>query len=70
MRSISLIFITVSLCAVVSAGPLPGTKAADPKTAELLARVPDYEVDESRTVKLRSEMFRGFQCLPITFKPF
>ena len=40
MRSISLIFITVSLCAVVSAGPLPGTKAADPKTAELLARVP------------------------------
>ncbi len=37
---------------------------------ELLARVPDYEVDESRTVKLRSEMFRGFQCLPITFKPF
>ena len=36
---------------------------------ELLARIPDYEVDESRAVRLRSEMFRGFQCLPITFKP-
>ena len=36
---------------------------------ELLARIPDYEADESRAVRLRSEMFRGFQCLPITFKP-
>jgi cytochrome P450 len=36
---------------------------------ELLARIPDYEVDEDRAVRLRSEMFRGFQCLPITFKP-
>jgi cytochrome P450 len=36
---------------------------------ELLARLPDYEVDEDRAVRIRSEMFRGFQCLPITFKP-
>jgi cytochrome P450 len=36
---------------------------------ELLARIPDYEVDEDRAVRLRSEMFRGFQCLPITFRP-
>ncbi len=36
---------------------------------ELLARIPDYEVDQGRAVKLRSEMFRGFQCLPITFRP-
>ncbi len=36
---------------------------------ELLARIPDYEVDEDRAVRIRSEMFRGFQCLPITFKP-
>ena len=36
---------------------------------ELLARIPDYGVDEDRAIRLRSEMFRGFQCLPITFKP-
>ncbi len=36
---------------------------------ELLARLPDYEVDESRAYRIRSEMFRGFQRLPITFKP-
>jgi cytochrome P450 len=36
---------------------------------ELLARIPDYEIDEGRAVSLRSEMFRGFQSLPITFKP-
>jgi cytochrome P450 len=36
---------------------------------ELLARIPDYGVDESRAVRLRSEMFRGFSCLPITFTP-
>ena len=36
---------------------------------ELLARIQDYEADESRAVRLRSETFRGFQCLPITFRP-
>ena len=35
---------------------------------ELLARIPDYEVDEDRAVRLRSEMFRGFQRLPIVFR--
>jgi cytochrome P450 len=36
---------------------------------ELLARIPDYGIDEERAVKVRSEMFRGFACLPITFRP-
>ena len=36
---------------------------------ELLARIPDYEIDESCAVRLKSEMFRGFQHLPITFRP-
>ncbi len=35
---------------------------------ELLARVPDYAIDEGRAVRLRSEMFRGFQRLPIVFE--
>ena len=38
-------------------------------TQELLARAPDYEIDAARAVRVRSEMFRGFSCLPITFKP-
>jgi len=32
---------------------------------ELLARAPDFEVDEARAVRIRSEFFRGFESLPI-----
>jgi cytochrome P450 len=32
---------------------------------ELLARAPDFEVEERRAVRIRSEMFRGFDSLPI-----
>lgn len=34
---------------------------------ELLARAPEYEVVEERTVRIRSEFFRGFAALPIRF---
>jgi cytochrome P450 len=36
---------------------------------ELLARIPDYSVEEERAVRIRSEFFRGFSSLPISFKP-
>ena len=36
---------------------------------ELLARIPDYEVEEERAVRIRSEFFRGFASLPIRFRP-
>jgi len=35
---------------------------------ELLARLPEYEVDEVASVRLRSEFFRGFARLPISWK--
>jgi hypothetical protein len=35
---------------------------------ELLARMPEYEVDEAASVRLRSEFFRGFARLPISWK--
>ena len=34
---------------------------------ELLSRAPDYEVDDARSVRIRSEFFRGFDRLPIVF---
>ena len=34
---------------------------------ELLATVPDYEVDETRMERLRTEFVQGFAKLPITF---
>lgn len=34
---------------------------------ELLARVPDFRVERDRAVRVRSEMFRGFSRLPISF---
>ena len=34
---------------------------------ELLARIPDYEVQQERVVPIRSEFFRGYSSLPITF---
>ena len=34
---------------------------------ELLARRPDYEIDEPGVVRIRSEFFRGFDRLPIVF---
>lgn len=34
---------------------------------ELLARAPEYEVDEENGVRIRSEFFRGFDRLPIVF---
>lgn len=36
---------------------------------ELLARIPDYEVDGDRAVRIRSEFFRGYSSLPIRFDP-
>jgi cytochrome P450 len=36
---------------------------------ELLARIPDYEVDEERGVRLRSEFFNGWGALPIRWTP-
>ena len=35
---------------------------------ELLARAPDYEVDEARAERFRSEFFRGFATLPISIR--
>jgi cytochrome P450 len=35
---------------------------------ELLARLPDYSVDEAGAVREKSEFFRGFQRLPLRFK--
>ena len=35
---------------------------------ELLARIPDYTVDEERIEHLSSEFFRGFLSLPISFE--
>jgi hypothetical protein len=32
---------------------------------ELLARAPEYEIDESRAARVRSELFRGYARLPI-----
>jgi len=34
---------------------------------ELLSRAPEYEVDETNAVKIRSEFFRGFDRLPVVF---
>jgi len=34
---------------------------------ELLARAPEFEVDEGSVVRIRSEFFRGFDKLPIVF---
>jgi len=34
---------------------------------EVLKRIPDYEVEESRAVRIRSEFFRGFSSLPLRF---
>lgn len=34
---------------------------------EVLKRIPDYAVEETRTVRIRSEFFRGFSSLPIRF---
>ena len=36
---------------------------------ELLARIPEYEVDFENAVQLRSEVFRGYVSLPIRFEP-
>jgi cytochrome P450 len=36
---------------------------------ELLARIPEYSVVEERSVRIRSEFFRGFSSLPISFDP-
>ena len=36
---------------------------------ELLARIPEYEVDLENAVQLRSEVFRGYVSLPIRFEP-
>jgi len=36
---------------------------------ELLARIPEYEVDLDAAVQLRSELFRGYVSLPIRFEP-
>ena len=36
---------------------------------ELLARVPDYNVDESEVVPARSEFVAGYLSLPISFDP-
>jgi len=35
---------------------------------ELLSKAPDFEIDEDRVVRLRSEFFRGFDKLPIVFE--
>ena len=35
---------------------------------ELLARMPEYQVDEASSVRLRSEFFRGFARLPISWQ--
>ncbi len=37
---------------------------------ELLRDMPEYEVDEPRALRLRSEFFRGYAALPIRFEPF
>ena len=34
---------------------------------ELLARVPEFRVDRDHALRVRSEMFRGFSRLPISF---
>jgi cytochrome P450 len=36
---------------------------------EVLARMPEYAVDESGLVRLRSEFFRGFAKLPLRWQP-
>ena len=36
---------------------------------ELLARIPEYEVDLENAVQIRSEVFRGYVSLPIRFEP-
>ena len=33
---------------------------------ELLARFPEYEVDESRAERLHSELFQGWAKLPLS----
>ena len=35
---------------------------------ELLARIPDYEVDDAAAVRLRSEFFQGWSALPIRWR--
>lgn len=35
---------------------------------ELLARTPEFEIDETRAVRIRSEFFRGFDSLPIVVR--
>jgi cytochrome P450 len=36
---------------------------------ELLARLPDYEVDEAHAERLQSELFQGWRRLPLRFTP-
>lgn len=36
---------------------------------ELLARIPEYEVDLSRAERVRTEFVQGFASLPILFAP-
>ena len=35
---------------------------------EVLTRLPEYEVDETALVRLRSEFFRGFAKLPVSWR--
>ena len=41
------------------------TAAIRQRAEELLRRIPEYEVDTERAVRIRSEVFRGFASLPI-----
>jgi cytochrome P450 len=34
---------------------------------EVLRRLPDYEIDEARSVRVHSTNVRGFACLPLSF---
>ena len=36
---------------------------------ELLARIPEYDVDEASAERLESELFQGWKRLPIRFQP-
>jgi cytochrome P450 len=36
---------------------------------ELLGRIPEYTVEHEHSVRIRSEFFRGFSALPISFNP-
>jgi len=37
---------------------------------EVLRAMPDYEIDEARASRFRSEFFQGFAALPLRFAPF